>query len=434
MKLIKKFSVQLLILMLIVITSGNLFVDQVNAAPQTSDPLSLKASAAILIDADSGQILYEKNADELLGVASMSKMMTEYLLLEAIKNGKVTWDQEVTISNYVHRLSAVTALSNIGLSDGKKYTVRQLYQAMAIYSANAASVAIAEVIAGSEKDFVTLMNQKAETLGLKNYKFVNCTGLNNEDLLGQIAVGAPSDENLMSANAVAKVAYNLLKDFPEVLDTASIPKLKFVDGKEYISFNWMLPGLAHDYLGVDGLKTGSTNFAGACFTATAKRGDQRYISVVMKSETKNSRFEETKKLLDYAFTNFEKREVFPINSKIIEQEDIPIAKGKLQRVSISSKKPISIVVNKSADPQYSLKFLRDEEPFDKKGRLVAPFSKDESLGHAVIVDKDGNEIKFIHDHGSEFTKTDVGVDQDVKKANIFVLIWRAIVAFFQGLF
>ena len=139
------------------------FAYQPGEAKAESD-LGLKAEASIIIDGETGQIIYEKNADKVLGIASMSKMMTEYLVMEAIKNKKITWDQKVKINEYVHNLIKNTNLSNIGLTQGEDYTVKELYSAMAVYSGNAATVALAELVAGSEKNFVKLMNEKAKAI------------------------------------------------------------------------------------------------------------------------------------------------------------------------------------------------------------------------------------------------------------------------------
>ena len=271
MKGFKKIALWITVLFMFASASFSLLPNRTSAAE--NDSLGLNAEAAILVDAETGAILYEKNADVVLGVASMSKMMTEYLVLEAIKDGTISWDQKVMISEYIHNLSSPNmGLSNVGLTQGEQYTVKELYEAMAIFSANAATSALAEVVAGTEKGFVELMNKKAEELKLGEYKFVNSSGLNNSDLLGNHPAGNPDDENVMSAKATARLAYHLLNDFPEVSDTASKPVLKFRDGRDYKNFNYMLPGLVFEYPGVDGLKTGSTDFAGYGFTATAKRG------------------------------------------------------------------------------------------------------------------------------------------------------------------
>lgn len=398
-----------------------------------SDPLGLKVKAAILVDAKTGQVLYEKNADEILGVASMSKMMTEYLVLEAIKSKKISWDQKVLINEYIHNLSKPdNNLSNVGLTEGEEYTVKELYEAMAIHSGNAATVALAELIAGTEKNFVTLMNQKAEELGLEDYYFVNSTGLNNKDLLGHIPSGGPEDENKMSAKATARLAYHLLNDFPEVLDTASKPSLKFRDGKEYKNFNWMLPSLIYQYEGVDGLKTGSTDFAGYCFTATAERNGQRYISVVMNAKSQAERFAETKKILDYAFNNFKEEEIIPKGYKIDKNKSLPVIKGKENKVNIATKEPIHLMIKNGEQENFEVVFKLDKKKLTENGELKAPVKSGDKVGTLTIKPKNG-EVQFLTKDGNKTIVADVVATQDVEKANWFVLMMRGIGGFFSNL-
>ncbi|MCY9150150.1 serine hydrolase, partial [Bacillus haynesii] len=156
-----------------------------STAKAANDPINVDAKAAILVEASSGKILYSKNPDQRLPVASMAKMMTEYLLLEAIHEGKVKWDQKYTPDDYVYEISQDRSLSNVPLRKDGSYTVKELYQATAIYSANAAAIALSEIVAGSESKFVELMNKKAKELGMKDFKFVNATGLENKDLHGK---------------------------------------------------------------------------------------------------------------------------------------------------------------------------------------------------------------------------------------------------------
>lgn len=146
--------------------------------------INVNADGAILIDGETGKVLYEKNGDSPLGVASMTKMMTEYLLLDAVKHGKVKWDQDYHVSELVYKISQPRDLSNVPLRQDGTYKVRELYEAMTIYSANGATIALAEIIGGSETNFVKMMNEKAKKLGLKNTKFVNSAGLNNKDYHG----------------------------------------------------------------------------------------------------------------------------------------------------------------------------------------------------------------------------------------------------------
>lgn len=232
----------------------------------------------------------------------MSKMMTEYILLDQVKAGKIKWDQKYKVSDYAYKISQDRALSNVPLRADGEYTIRELYDAMAIYSANAATIAIAETIAGSETEFLKLMNKKAKELGLKDYEFFNSSGLNNAQLQGMQPVGTPNKgENKMSARSVALLAYRLLKDHPEVLETSSIPSKVFRKGTDDAikmdNWNFMLKGLVFEYEGVDGLKTGTTDYAGQCFTGTAKRGNTRLISVVMDATDADGNNENKKHVL-----------------------------------------------------------------------------------------------------------------------------------------
>lgn len=401
-----------------------------HSAKAEGDPLGIKAEAAILLDAESGKILYQKNPDQVLGVASMSKMMTEYLVLEAIHNKKISWNQKVKINEYVHKLSAAPELSNVGLTQGEEYTVKELYEAMAIFSGNAATVALAEVIAGTEKNFVSIMNKKAKELGLKDFNFVNSTGLNNESLLGNYPSGGPNDENVMSARATAKLAFSLLKDYPEVLKTSSVPRLNFKDGRTYDNFNWMLPGLISEYKGVDGLKTGSTDFAGYGFTATAERNGQRFISVVMKASSKTERFSETRKILDYAFNNFSEEKILSKHYQVKGQKSLPVTKGKEDSVKIYTKDEINMVLKNGDKDNFKPVLVLDKKKLNKEGELTAPVKKGDKIGYLTLEPKSGDDPGFIYGDAGKSIRVDVVAAENVEKANGFVLMMRGIGDFF----
>lgn len=406
------------------------------------DVLNVNASAAILVDAETGKVLYSKNPDEVLGIASMTKMMTEYLLLEAIKEGRVKWDQEYAVSDYVYQISQDRALSNVPLRADGTYTIKELFEAMTIYSANGATIAIAETIAGSESSFVKMMNQKAEELGLKDYKFVNATGLNNHDLKGMHVAGEPEEENIMSARATAKLAYHLLKEYPEVLNTTSIPKKKFREGTDdeinMENWNWMLPGLVFKYEGVDGLKTGTTDFAGYCFTGTATRNGVRYITVVMNAKgeggaegTYKSRFDETKKMFNYAFSNFSSEEVVKKHAQVKNYKTLPVLKGKAKDVKIYTKESLNLVVKNGEKQNYKTKVVIDKKLLNKDGELTAPIKKGDKVGYITIEAKDGEDIQFLD--AKDTVKVDLIAGEDVEKANWFVLAMRGIGGFFADI-
>lgn len=433
-------------LMMIPLLLISMFVVSPNNASAETD-LGINVSAAILIDADTGKILYEQNADKALGIASMSKMMTEYILLDAIKEGKISWDQQYHVNEYTYKMSQDRALSNVPLREDGTYTIKELYEAMAIYSANAATAAIAETIAGSETEFIKLMNEKAEEIGLEDYKFVNSTGLNNSDLFGMHPEGTnPEDENVMPAKSVAKLAYHLLKDHPEVLETSSIPKKYFREGTddqiEMENWNWMLPGLVSQYEGVDGLKTGSTPFAGQCFTGTAERNGTRLIAVVMNAvdakgnESRLARFDAAKKLFDYGFGQFTKQEIVPSNYQFKGNETIEVTKGKEDKVEIAVEEPISFMVKTNEKDLYVPKVVLDKKSVEadvKKGTVV---------GKVVIERTEGTDYGFID--GESFS-TNVVTTSNVERAgaislffqgvgSFFVNIWDGISGFVGGLF
>ena len=432
MKGFKKIALWITVLFMFVSASFSLLPNRTSAAE--NDSLGLNAEAAILIDAETGAILYEKNADVVLGVASMSKMMTEYLVLEAIKDGSISWDQKVMISEYIHNLSSPNmGLSNVGLTQGEQYTVKELYEAMAIFSANAATSALAEVVGGTEKGFVELMNKKAEELKLGEYKFVNSSGLNNSDLLGNHPAGNPDDENVMSAKATARLAYHLLNDFPEVIDTASKPVLKFRDGRDYKNFNYMLPGLVFEYPGVDGLKTGSTDFAGFGFTATAKKGDNRFITVVMKTSSKEERFTETRKLLDYAFGNYTKEEIVAKGTEIKGHKTLPVTKGKEDSVQIESADSIELAIKKGEEKNFEPVLKLDNKKLNDEGELTAPIKKGDKVGTLTVQPKEGEPVEFLTEDGVKSVTVDVIASEDVEKANWFVLSMRAVGGFFADI-
>ncbi|MBW3111323.1 MULTISPECIES: D-alanyl-D-alanine carboxypeptidase family protein [Bacillaceae] len=404
--------------------------------------LDVNAKAAILVEASTGKILYEKNSDTAQGIASMTKMMSEYLLLEAVEDGKVKWDQKYTVPGNLSEMSHNTGLSNVSLREEDSYTIKELYEAMAIYSANAATMAIAETIAGSEANFVKMMNEKAKELGLKEYKFVNSTGLNNRDLQPYVdqVVGGQDEENVMSANDVATLAYRLLHDHPEVLETSSIPKKVFAEGTvdetHMDNWNWMLKGLLREYEGMDGLKTGTTDFAGANFTGTAERDGLRFITVVMNVDVPpgensyDARFSETRKMLDYAFNNYSIEEVLPADYKVKGQKTLSVEKGKEKEVQIKTDSPLSMVIKNGEADQYKPKFVLDKKKLNKDGELTAPVKEGEKVGYVMLEAKGKKDLGYLTDKGTNASKASVVTVDSVEKANWFVLSMRAVGGFF----
>jgi len=242
----------------------------------------ISSEAAIIIDFDSGLVIYEYNADALRVPASMTKLISAYTVFDAIRDGMVSYDTIVTTTEEISNFSYKRDFSNISMPLGSSYTVAELLDAIIVRSACAATVALAEAVFGSEAACIAKMNEKMEQLAVEAVFY---------DTWGR------SPNNKISARGMATVARAIIKEYPEVLSITSKPAIMF-DGVSYNSTNFLL----RDYAGVDGLKTGFTNPAGWCFTGTAVQNGRRIISVTMGS-SEGLRFVDSRILLDYGFIN-----------------------------------------------------------------------------------------------------------------------------------
>lgn len=407
---------------------------------QAEESLHIMAEAAILVDAESGKILYEKNAGKPLGVASMTKMMTEYLLFEAIEDGRIKWEQEYQVTDYAYQISQDMRLSNVPFRQDGSYTIKELYEAMAIFSANAATIGIAETIAGTESEFVRLMNDKAEEMGLEETTFVNSTGLSNSSLMDMHPEGTKkTDENMMPARSVAKLTKILLNDYPEVLDTTKVPVMMFREGTadETRMENWnsMLPGLIYEYEGMDGLKTGSTDFAGYSFAGTAKREGTRLIAVVMGAVDNEgagsykARFDATRALMDFGFGQFTTEEIIPAGYQFEGQETLPVENGVEEEVAVAVKEPVTMMIRTADKELYQPELLLDDS-IVQNGKLEAAVEKDAVIGTVKIAKADGTEYGYLSGSAKDI---EVATTESVERANWVSLSMRSAGGFLSSL-
>lgn len=355
--------------------------------------LAENAKSAILIEASTGKVLFEKNADEKRVPASMTKMMSMLLIIENIENGVLKWDQKVTVSENASSMGG----SQILLETGEKMTVRDLFKGVAIASGNDAVVALGEAIAGSEEGFVDMMNKKSKKLGLKNTNFKTPHGLDEAN-------------HYSSARDMSIIARELVKH-EKVLEFTSIYE-------DYLRENtdkkiWLVNTnkLVRFYDGVDGLKTGYTKEAGYCLTATAKKDGMRIIAVVMGEPDSKTRNQEISEMFDYSFAQYKVDNLLKNKSLIGKYE---VSKGKDKYVNVVPKEEANVVLKKgekSSNSHYDVK-VND---------LKAPLKKGDVVGNIKISQK-GKEIKTV----------DLTVDKNVKKANIFELYLRYLLDIFKS--
>lgn len=369
--MIKKLLIFLLIISLLPIT--NLQAIENDITPN--------ASGAILIDADSKQILYDKNADKKLFPASTTKIMTMIIMFEAINNKKISFEDQVTTSKYAASMGG----SQVYLEEGESMSLEDMFKSIAIASANDASVAVSEYIAGSTNKFVEMMNQKAKELNLKNTHFENVTGLHDNN-----HYTCPYDLAMM-ASYLIKIGGDKLLSVTSLYDS-------YIREDTKQSF-WLVNTnkLLKLYDGVDGLKTGYTKEAGYCLVTTAKRDGQRLVGVVMKESEPKTRNEEMCNLLDYGFNNY-KREIIYKKDSIIEKHVV----DKMDNLTINvvCKEDIAYIKAKANDQKYTTKIVYKDNLLPvKKGDIVATLT--------VLCD------------GKEITSYNLYSDNDVEKATYF---------------
>ena len=368
---------------ILIILLAFIFIPNVNAEVKLAE----SAKSSILIEATTGEIIYESKKDEKFAPASMTKIMSLIIIMEEIEKGNLKWNEEITVSKNASSMGG----SQIYLEEGEKMSVKDLVKGICMASANDAVVALAERISGSEEAFVFRMNENVKKIGLKNTNFKNATGLDVAN-------------HYSSAYDMSMMARELVKH-KKILDFSGIYEdyLRQDTDKKF----WLVNTnrLIKTYDGMDGLKTGYTKEAGYCLTATAKRGDMRLIGVVMGEETSSIRNEEMTKLLDYGFNLYNVSSLVTNKTKLGKYEN---SKMKLSNVNIVPSSSVN-VLNKKGDPKrkvsYKLKVTREKLPI-KKGEKIGKM--------------------YVYENGKKLYNIDITVDKDVKKANILDLYIKSL--------
>lgn len=355
-------------------------------------PPQLAASAWILIDADTGKVLVENNADEQLPPASLTKMMTSYLVAAELHNGKISEQDEVLISVQAWKMGG----SKMYIREGTSVSVIDLLRGVIIQSGNDASVALAEHIAGSEEGFADVMNQQAVVLGMDNTNFENATGW-------------PAEGHLTTARDLSLLAKGLIKDYPEHYG---------IYAEKYFEYNSINQPNRNRLLwrdkSVDGLKTGHTEEAGYCLVASAVRNNMRLISVVMGTSSEEARARESQKLLSFGFRYYE-------TAKVYAQGDV-VKKGA--RVWYGEQDTVDLVVPR--DVYLTI-------PRGSKNDLEAKIHVDEIIEAPLNISQELGRLTVAYE-GDMLLDIPLVADQAVVEAGFFARLWDMIALFVNGLF
>jgi len=325
-----------------------LFVSLQAAPLPVPKPPAIGAKAYILQDYNSQQVIAEKDSGKSIEPASITKLMTAYVVFTELKNGNIHLNDKVTISEKAWR----TPGSRMFVEVNTKVSVEDLLKGMIIQSGNDATVALAEYVAGSEDTFAALMNRHAEKLGLTNSHFMNATGL-------------PDPEHYMSARDIARLAGNLIREFPEHYQWYSQKKFTYNDITQYNRNKLLWRDES-----VDGMKTGHTDSAGYCLVTSAKQGDMRLISVVLGTNSVNARAETSQALLNYGFRFFETHKLYDADKQLATSR---VWKGSTDTISLGVDKPLYATI-----PRGQYKSLDASMTIDN--RITAPITAGKNLG------------------------------------------------------
>ncbi len=354
-------------------------------------PPQVPVRAYVLMDHQSGNLLANVKGDERMEPASITKLMTGYVIYKALKSGKIHLDDKVTITERAWK----TPGSKMFVKVGTQVPVEDLLMGMVVQSGNDATVALAEHVAGSEETFAKLMNQEAERLGLKNSHFTNAPGL-------------PDPNHYMSAHDIATLARALIQDFPEHYARYSVRSFKYNNIEQQNRNRLLLTDSS-----VDGVKTGHTESAGYCLVSSAKRNDTRLIGVVLGADKEKNRFVASQALLNYGFSFFESHKLHDADTPIVTTR---IWKGKENELPLGVTRPLYVTVPKGQASQVSTTTT-------VQSKIIAPAQKDQPFGEIVI--KLGDQ---------EVSKIPLVALKDVPESGWFGRLIDSILMFFYYLF
>lgn len=383
------FALSLLIALLASTVSSTWASPSLLPAMATAVEENLNAKAAVLMDMGTKQVLISKNADERLPIASVTKVMTMLLALDALESRQISLEEMVTASPHACSYGG----AQIYLEPGEQFSVREMLMAVAIKSANDAAVALAEHVAGSESAFVAAMNKRAQGLGMEDTNFINACGLDSVSVTGK-----PDDQGYSSAHDVGLMSIALLKhqDLLKEWLTTRITYLQRAKGPvELFNTNHRF---IRGFSGADGLKTGLTDLARHCLSATAERDGFRLIAVVLGAPSDEMRYQDVTQLLNYGFANYIGRVVVPAGSEITT---VQVNRGQERQITLTTQEPLAVLLKKGQ----SLDAI--EQRIELPAKIFAPIATGEKIGMLKLVDG-----------GNVVAETDLVTTQDVPRLGL----------------
>lgn len=354
------------------------------------------ARSGVLMEANSGKIIFQKEMDKEVAIASMTKMVSQILILDAIREEKINWDDVVSVSQNAADMGG----SQIYLSVGEKISIRDLFKGISMASANDATVQMAEVLAGTESSFVNMMNKKVQEIGLKHTQFKNCTGLDEEG-------------HYSSAYDMAMIARELIVNYPEILEFSSVYEDYLREDTKNKFWLVNTNKLVRFYDGADGLKTGHTDAAKYCLAATAKKNDLRFIAIVLGEEDSKTRNQEVMELLDYGFNNYRMN---LLKSKDEVVKTMPLDKATKSKVSFV---PVSDIGILSKVSEQKKKYTYDV----KLDKISLPVKPGDVVGKVVVKNKN-----------KKVTSVDLTVSEKVDVLSFWQLLGRGFKDLMSGNF
>lgn len=402
------------------------FQTNLTISAQPINAPTVDAHSALIINGETGQILFEKDSDEAVEVGAASKLLSLYLVSKALINEEITWETSVPISDYAYNVSQDYNIPNVPLRQDVNYTVEELYEAAVINSANGAMIALAELIADDEATFVEMMNQQLAEWDLENNQIINATGLTSAYEPYEAYSDEEGSTNALTAEALGLVAYHLLSETPEILQFSYITQKLFKSGTSDAfamnNFNRLLPDNEYGYNGVDGLMTGYSPQEGYSIVTSAERNDIRIIALLLGNETDEGRYSEARDLLDYSFGFFKNLHLAQADNPVTQVSQVRVANGFESTAPLVFAEDLILTVPLTyTSNQLEYAYTGLEEYHNENGQLLTPISAETVVGSVSVNIRNQTNKYLPYTYGEH---ANVAVSADLEEAPWYTQTWN----------